>query len=66
MGYSCNCGFHTPGNVDDLMGHIRGTHGIEVRSGYSHFAHCNESNCFRQNRHGRKDQKFRRARPDSS
>ena len=43
IGYSCvTCGFHTSGDIEDLLSHIRGHHDIEIRTGLSYFAHCNE------------------------
>ena len=60
MGFSCSCGFYTNGDIDDdLLGHIRGHHDVEVRTGYSHFAHCNEDTCLRTNGHGRRINSFR-------
>ena len=54
MGYYCDCGYHTNGDLDDMLAHVRGHHSIDVRLGYSHFAHCNEDQCLRNNGHGRR------------
>ena len=59
IGYSCvTCGFHTSGDIEDLLGHIRGHHDIEIRTGLSHFAHCNEPSCERSNGDGRRINSF--------
>ena len=59
-GYTClTCGFHTNGDLDDFLGHIRGAHDIDVKAGNIHYAHCNESNCERSNGHGRRINSFR-------
>lgn len=54
----CGCGYRTSGDVDDLLGHVRGMHDVEVRLGNVHYAHCNEYQCCRQNGHGRRLNSF--------
>jgi N-dimethylarginine dimethylaminohydrolase len=52
--YQCECGFgsRTGASAQDLINHVRGCHCIDVTTGYSHFAYCND--CPRQNGHGRR------------
>jgi len=54
MGFQCDCGFYTRGDLKDILAHIRGSHDIDVRLGHSHFAHCNADCCLRNNGHGRR------------
>ena len=35
-----------------IINHVRGYHGIDVKNGNSHYAHCND--CPRTNGHGRR------------
>jgi hypothetical protein len=52
--YECGCGFgsRTGARAQDLINHVRGCHCIDVTTGISHFAYCND--CPRQNGHGRR------------
>jgi hypothetical protein len=54
MVWTCDCGFRTRGRLEDILAHVRGHHDIDIRTGLSHFAHCNEFNCCRFNGHGRR------------
>ena len=54
MVWTCDCGFRTRGRLEDILAHVRGHHDIDIRTGLSHFAHCNEFNCCRANGHGRR------------
>ena len=54
MVWNCDCGFRTRGRLEDILAHVRGHHDIDIRTGLSHFAHCNEFNCCRFNGHGRR------------
>jgi hypothetical protein len=53
MWYECSCGFgsRTGASAEHLIDHVRGCHDIDVKTGYRHFAHCND--CPRGNGHGR-------------
>lgn len=50
--YECECGFGSRygAREEDLINHVRGCHGVDVTTGISHFAYCND--CPRQNGHG--------------
>ena len=50
----CSFGSATGARAEDIINHIRGCHDVDVRTGYSHFAHCNEDCCLRTNGHGRR------------
>lgn len=54
--YQCGCGFGSTygARAEDIINHVRGKHDVDVKTGHSHFAHCNEDYCLRTNGHGRR------------
>ena len=53
--YGCvECDWRTRGDLDDLLGHVRGQHCLDMRLGGVHFGYCNEDRCLRKNGHGRR------------
>ena len=57
----CECGWGKSkggGELSDFLGHVRGFHKIQVCLGSSHYAHCNDDSCCRQNGHGRRIHSF--------
>lgn len=51
---SCGWGGSLGGPAHAFIDHVRGKHGIDVKAGHSHWAHCNEATCERSNGHGRR------------
>jgi hypothetical protein len=41
--HKCDCGFGSSHGAKekDIVNHVRGMHGIDVKMGNAHFAHCN-------------------------
>ena len=51
----CDCGWGSAkggGDIDSFISHVRGKHGVDVRLGNIHWAHCND--CTKSNGHGRR------------
>lgn len=54
--YCCDCGYGYGSNHgalgENVIAHVFGKHGIDIKTGCLHFAHCND--CPRSNGHGRR------------